>query len=95
MQSGAPEEIMEHFEERFDHTAGEKAEFLATNLTSTKTLEVKTPDVIVKVSPEKAALLETRVIDGLSYLMIQIDDYVEVNGVPIHTGEALNDRMTE
>lgn len=95
MQSGAPEEVMEHFEERFDHTAGEKAEFLATNLTSTKTLEVKTPDVIVKVSPEKAALLETRVIDGLSYLMIQIDDYVEVNGVPIHTGEALNDGMAE
>ena len=48
-----------------------------------KALEVKTPDVIVKVSPEKAALLETRVINGRSYLLIQIDDQVEVNGVPI------------
>lgn len=86
MQSGAPEEVMEHFEEQFDHTAGEKTEFLATNLTSTKALEVKTPDVIVKVSPEKAALVETRSIGGLSYLMIQIDDYVEVNGVPIRAG---------
>lgn len=87
VQSGAPEEIMENFEEQFNHTAGEKTEFLATNLTSTKMLEVKTPDVIVKVSPEKAALIETRVIDGLSYLMIQIDDYVEINGVPIRSGE--------
>lgn len=87
IQSGVPEEVMEHFEEQFDHTAGEKTEFLATNLTSTKTLEVKTPDVIVKISPEKAALMETRVIDGLSYLMIQIDDYAEVNGVPIRAGE--------
>lgn len=83
LQSGASEEVMEHFEEQFDSTAGEKTEFLATNLTSTKALEVRTPDVIVKVSPEKAALVETRVIDGRSYLMIQIDDHVEVNGVVI------------
>ena len=74
---------MEHFEEQFDITAGEKTEFLATNLTSTKTMEVRTLDVIVKVSPEKAALLETRIIDGRSYLLIQIDDQVEVNGVII------------
>ena len=75
--------MLDHFEEQFDATAGNKTEFLATNLTSTKALEVKTPDVIVKVSPEKAALLETRVINGRSYLLIQIDDQVEVNGVPI------------
>ena len=83
--SGAPEEVLDHFEEQFDATAGNKTEFLATNLTSTKALEVKTPDVIVKVSPEKAALLETRVINGRSYLLIQIDDQVEVNGVPIRS----------
>ena len=81
--SGAPEEVLDHFEEQFDATAGNKTEFLATNLTSTKALEVKTPDVIIKVSPEKAALLETRIINGRSYLLIQIDDQVEVNGVPI------------
>lgn len=82
-KSGAPEEVMEHFEEHFDSCAGEKTEFVATNLVNARALEVKTPDVIVKVSPEKAALLETRVIDGLSYLLIQIDDQVEVNGVMI------------
>lgn len=75
--------MLEHFEEQYNSTAGEKTEFVATNLTSTKSMEVKTPDVIVKVSPEKAALLETRVIDGRSYLLIQIDDAIEVNGVPV------------
>jgi len=82
-KSGAPNEVMEHFEEQYDNTAGEKTEFLATNLTNTKALEVKTPDVIVKVNPEKASLIETKRIDGRSYLMIQIDDQVEVNGVLI------------
>ncbi len=75
---------MEHFEEQFDHTAGAQTEFLAANLTSTRALEVRTPDVIVKVSPEKAALLETRVIDGRSCIVIPMDDHVEVNGVLIH-----------
>lgn len=87
MQSGASEETMEHFEEHFDNTAGENTSFLATNLTSTRALEVRTPDVIVKISPEKAALMETRVIDGCSYLMIQIDDCIEVNGVAIKAGD--------
>ena len=86
-QSGAPEEVMEHFEERFDHTAGEDTSFLATNLTNTRAMEVRTPDVIVKISPEKAALMETRVIDGCSYLLIQIDDYIEVNGIAIKAGD--------
>ena len=88
MQSGAPEEVMEHFEEQFDSTAGEDASFLATNLTSTRSLEVRTPDVIVKITPEKAALMETRMIDGCNYLLIQIDDYIEVNGVAIRAGDA-------
>jgi hypothetical protein len=29
--------------------------------------------------------VETRIIDGRSYLMIQIDDQVEVNGVTIRS----------
>lgn len=95
MQSGASEEVMEHFEEQFDSTAGEKTEFLATNLTNTRALEVKTPDVIVKVSPEKAALVETRVIDGRSYLLIQIDDQVEVNGVAIRPITPPSDQRAE
>lgn len=87
VQSGASDEVMEHFEEQFDQTAGENTSFLATNLTSAKTLEVRTPDVVVKIAPEKAALMETRVIDGCSYLLIQIDDYIEVNGVAIKAGD--------
>ncbi len=83
LQSGAPEEVMESFDDHFDHTAGEKTSFVAANLANTKALEVKTPDITVRVNPEKADLVETRIIDGCSYLMIQIDDQVEVNGVLI------------
>ena len=82
-KSGAKEEVLEHFEEQYDQILGEETEFVATNLASLKALEVKTPDVIVKVDPEKLDLVQTKVIDGKSYLMIQIDDEIEVNGVVV------------
>lgn len=75
--------MLEHFEEQYNSTAGEKTEFVATNLTSTEIYGSKDTGRHRKVSPEKAALLETRVIDGRSYLLIQIDDAIEVNGVPV------------
>ena len=41
----------------------------------------KKPDVIIKVSPEKAQLIETRTIDGTPYILIEAADEVEINGI--------------
>ena len=56
----------------------------ATNVANTKTFEVKTPDVIIKVNPERTDLVETMEIDGRKCIVIQISDQVEVNGIPIN-----------
>ncbi len=56
----------------------------ATNVANTKTFEVKTPDVVIKVNPERTYLLETMEIDGRKCIVIQISDQVEVNGIPIN-----------
>jgi predicted amidohydrolase len=45
--------------------------------------EFRTPDVVVKVDPEKLDMVETRVIDGMKYILIRADNDVEVNGVNI------------
>ncbi|MCI5976393.1 MAG: DUF4317 domain-containing protein, partial [Clostridiales bacterium] len=37
--------------------------------------------------PAKADLVETRVIGGVKYLLINAEENVEVNGVNIHIGE--------
>ena len=42
---------------------------------------------VVKVDPAKADLVETRVIGGVKYLLINAEENVEVNGVNIHIGE--------
>lgn len=83
LQSGAEEESLENFEEQFDVMVGEHTTFLASNLTNQKTMEVKTANIHVKVDTEKAALLETRIINGRPYLLIPVSEQLEVNGVTL------------
>ena len=48
-----------------------------------KKFEVRTPDVVIQVNPERSDLVETRVIDGFKYILIRADEGVTVNGVNI------------
>ncbi len=82
-KSGVEEDKIEAFETRYDETVGEKESLMAANISSQRKFEVRTPDVTVRVSPDRTDLVETRVIDGVPYLMIQINDLVEVNGIQI------------
>ncbi|MGN0394878.1 MAG: DUF4317 domain-containing protein [Coprococcus sp.] len=60
-----------------------KLQLYASNIVNTRAFEVKTPDVVIKVNPERTDLIETREIDGRKCIVIQISDEVEVNGIPI------------
>lgn len=83
--SGVTEERMETFDSNFDHIAGEKTEFLVPNIAETRKFSIETPDIVIKVNPERADLVETRMINGRRCLVIEMTDQVEVNGVPIRT----------
>ena len=83
-ESGADEERLSGFDDRYEEAAGKHTALLAANVTSTRKFEVRTPDVIIQVSPDKAALLETRIIDGRQCLVIPMDEHVEVNGICVH-----------
>ena len=37
------------------------------------------------MNPERADLVETRMIDGKQCLLITVDDHIEVNGVNVRT----------
>lgn len=82
-KSGVSQEKMENFDEDFEEKVGEKKTLLASNIASTKTFQIETPDVIVKVNPERSDLVETREIDGRKCLVIAIDDHLEVNGIEV------------
>lgn len=84
-KSGISSEKMECFDQNYEETAGEKTSLLATNITETKKFQIETPDIVIKVNPERADLIETRVIDGRQCLVIAVDDHIEVNGVNVRT----------
>ncbi len=77
-----PDERIRAFEERFDEEFGEQTEISPLNLV-TKQLEVHTANVSIKINAERGDLVQTRIIDGVKYIMIRADDSVEVNGVRI------------
>lgn len=84
-KSGVPSEKMESFDQNYEETAGEKTSLLASNIAETKKFQIETPDIVIKVNPERADLIETRVIDGRQCLVIAVDDHIEVNGVNVRT----------
>lgn len=84
-QSGVSAERMERFDRNYEETAGEKTSLLATNIAETKKFQIETPDIVIKVNPERSDLIETRLIDGRQCLVIAVDDHIEVNGVNVRT----------
>ena len=89
-QSGVPSEKMEEFDKNFEETAGEKTSLLAANIAETKKFNIETPDVVIKVNPERMDLVEARVIDGRQCLVIAVDHHIEVNGINVRTMKAGN-----
>ncbi|MBE5928693.1 MAG: DUF4317 domain-containing protein [Lachnospiraceae bacterium] len=77
---GASEEKLEYFEERFEDKT-ESTPLNASNITNMRSLEIKTTDVVIKVKPERSDLVETRIIDGIPYILVQVNDNVTLNGV--------------
>ena len=90
-KSGVREEKLEDFEEHFEMAAGEDGKMLAANVAETRKFEVKTPDVVVKVNPDKTDLVKTMVIGDKQCIVIEIDEHLEVNGLCVNpeTGEVL------
>lgn len=95
-KSGVKEEKLENFEEHFEMAAGEHGKLVASNVSSGKKFEVKTPDVVIMINSDKTDIVSTQVIDGRQCLVIQIDERLEVNGISVNpdTGEVI-DRTAE
>ena len=80
---GIPEDKVEAFEKGFDESFGENAEIPPSNLSSTKQLQIETPEVTVKVNPGCSELVQSRIIDGVKYILIRADNDITVNGINV------------
>lgn len=81
---GVSEASVSKFSVQYDEAFGFEAELHPKNIIDSKHFEIHTPDIAIKIDPTRTDLVETRVIGGVKYIMINADEDVEVNGVSIH-----------
>lgn len=81
---GAPQEKLEEFDQRYAEVeSGPASGFVASNVVNTRSFEIKTPDVSIKVAPDKTYLVENRLVDGRPCIVIAINEHVEINGITV------------
>ena len=51
-------------------------------------LRSKTPDVVIHIDPNRAALIETQVIAGRKCIVIPMEGDVEINGIHVSSGNS-------
>ena len=88
--SGVPDEKMEDFDREYDKTAGAETGLMANHITSTRKFSIESPDIVVKVNPERTDLIQTKIIDGRQCLVIAVDSHLQINGIDVnlfHTEE--------
>ena len=80
---GISEEKVNKIGETMDENFGVNAELSPKNIVSVNKFEVNTPDVTIKVNPEKRELVTTQIINGVKYIMIRAEEGVLVNGINV------------
>ncbi len=80
---GIDSDKMINFEDRYDDAFGAETTLSPGNLVDPKQIEVCTPDVRIQISPQRGDLIQTRILDGVKYILIRADDGVEVDGINI------------
>ena len=83
--SGVSNEKIKALDATFEDNAPKDTPILATNVATTRAVNIETPDVSIKVKPDKTHLVENRVIDGIPYILIQATDDVTLNGIKVRT----------
>ena len=81
--SGVANDKLEEFDRHYDETAGQNTSLLMNNVMNTRTFEVKTPDVVIKVNPDRTDLVQTRNINGRECLVIELGGNIMVNGITV------------
>ena len=84
---GVDEEATSRLEKEIDDSFGKNAELRPKNIVKSGAMEIKLPDIVLKVKPEAQALVSTQIIGGKKYILIEATDAVEVNGIDIKIAE--------
>ena len=81
--TGVSEPRMAAFRVKFEEAFGVDAALPPQNLLNTAQLEYRTPNVVIKVDPDRQDLIQVRELGGVRCVVIAADEGVEINGVTV------------
>lgn len=82
--SGMSQEQIKVFNEKCSEEFGKDADLSPANIINSRKLEICTPQVKLSLDPKFGYLVETKVINGKKYILIDADGGVEVNGISVN-----------
>ena len=80
---GEGQEAADAFRTRCDDAFGKDAALNPANLIDSGRFQIRTSQATLSLDPESSYLMETRVLEGKSYILIPAEQDVEVNGLPV------------
>ncbi len=83
LDCGVADEKMENFSKNYNDSFGPAADLTPKNIVDPKHFELRTPEVLIKVSPGHDELIDTKIIDGVKYILVRADGDVEFNGLSV------------
>ena len=82
-ECGIEEERVSAFQDYCGQRLGQEAAVDPANLIDSKRFQIKAGEITITVKPELSGQVESRVLEGRTYLLIPAGDGVEVNGLPV------------
>ncbi len=73
----------EAFQTGYDTAFGAETALRPGNLVDPKRMELTTPEVSIRVDPNRLDAVETRRLGGIKYILIRADEGVECNGISV------------
>ncbi len=89
-RQGVGAEQVEAFRQTCTEHFGENTALNPENLIDSKRFQVKAGEATLSIDPASSYLVETRIIDGIKYLLIPAGNDVEVNGLPVAVGGGIH-----
>ena len=82
-ECGIEEERVSAFQDYCGQRLGQEAAVDPGNLIDSRRFQIKAGEITITVKPELSGQVESRVLEGRTYLLIPAGDGVEVNGLPV------------
>ncbi len=91
-ESGAqPENLGEKFDQAYDEMVGVGQSFTAENVGGKSVMSIASPSVKISIKQNMSSMITTKVIDGREYILIPVQEDVELNGIRLLTTQTNED----